>query len=916
MLNDLYIRLRSVFRRNTVEKELDEELRFHLEKQAEKHLRAGLSREEALLQARREFGRVGRVKEECRESRGITLLETGAQDLRYALRQLRKTPGFTSMVLLTLALGIGANAAIFTLVNSVLMKNLPVADPKTLVRLGSENDCCVNNGTRGNGNYSLFSTDTYEQLKKNAPEFEELAAMQAGFGYRPIIARREGSDAAARSVMGEFVSGNYFSTFGLQPQAGRLLMDADDVKGAPFTAVMSYEAWQNNYAGDAAVVGSTFWVNTKPVTVVGVAPRGFYGDRLSSDPPEFYLPMESMPLLANAPYVHDPESNWLYIVGRVKPGVAMAPLQAKMSVLLRQVFANYKTFSLEKDKPELAKAHLTLTPGGAGIQSLQENYASHLHLLMGIAGLVLLIACANIANLLLVRGMSRRTEMSVRTALGAMRGRIVRQLLTESLLLAGIGGLTGLAVAYLGARMLLMLAFPGANHVPIDASPSLAVIGFAVGLSLVTGVLFGVAPALMAAQAKPADALRTGTRTTATGASLLQRSLVVLQAALSLVLLVGAGLFWQSLNKLESTDMKLDPRNRYIVHINPQAAGYSQTQLEALYRTMEERFHAQPGVVKVGIATYTPMEDNNWSTSIQVQGRPNVAFSASFVRANADYFDSVGTHVVMGRGIGPQDTSTAPPVAVVNRAFVKDFLKDGSNPIGQRFGGLGTSANFEIVGVVEDTAYTTVYWKDHQMYFVPMMQRYPGNKDPIEDDTSLYAGAMVIETDRPMNNMEKLARTTLASINPNLSIVKFQTFDQQIAERFTEERMIARLTMLFGALALLLATIGLYGVTAYAVERRTPEIGIRMALGAERTSVVAMVMRGAMIQTAIGLAIGVPIALLSVRFVKAQLYEIVNADARVMFGAIVALTVAACIAGIIPARRAASIDPVLALRAE
>jgi len=246
MLSDLFFRLRSLFRRKTVENELDEELRFHLEKQVEKHLRAGLSREEALLQARREFGRVGRVKEECRESRGITLLETAAQDLRYAVRQLRKTPGFTITVLLTLALGIGANAAIFTLVNSVLMKNLPVADPKTLVRLGSENDCCVNNGTRGNGNYSLFSTDTYEQLKKNAPEFEELAAMQAGFGYRPIIARREGSDAAARSVMGEFVSGNYFSTFGLQPQAGRLLMDADDVKGAPFTAVMSYEASQNN----------------------------------------------------------------------------------------------------------------------------------------------------------------------------------------------------------------------------------------------------------------------------------------------------------------------------------------------------------------------------------------------------------------------------------------------------------------------------------------------------------------------------------------------------------------------------------------------------------------------------------------------------------------------------------------------
>jgi predicted permease len=832
------------------------------------------------------------------------------------LRQLRKTPGFTITVLLTLALGIGANAAIFTLVNSVLMKNLPVADPKTLVRLGNENDCCVNQGTRENGNYSLFSTDTYEQLKKNAPEFEELTAMQAGFGYRPIIARREGSDAAARSVMGEFVSGNYFSAFGLQPQAGRMLMDSDDVKGAPHTAVMSYEAWRINYAGDPAVVGSTFWVNTKPVTVVGVAPKGFYGDRLSSNPPEFYLPIQSMPVLANAPYVYDQETQWLYIVGRVKPGMAMAPLQAKLSAQLRQVFASYKLFSAEKDKPQLAKAHVTLTPGGAGIQDLQEQYASHLHLLMGIAGLVLLIACANIANLLLVRGMGRRTEMSVRTALGAMRGRIVRQLLTESLLLAVMGGIAGLAVAYLGARMLLMLAFPGANHVPINASPSLAVIGFAFGLSLVTGVLFGVAPAWMAAQAKPADALRTGTRTTATGASLLQRSLVVLQAALSLVLLVGAGLFSQSLNKLQNTDMRLESKNRYIVHINPQAAGYTQTQLEALYRTMEERFHALPGVVKVGIATYTPMEDNNWSTEIRVQGVPNLTFSASWVRGNADYFDSVGTHVLMGRGIGPQDTSTAPPVAVVNQTFVRDLLKKGSNPIGQRMGGAGESGDFEIVGVVEDTAYNSVQWKDHRMYFSPMMQRYPGNKDPIEEDISLYAGAIVLQTDRPMNDMEKLARTTLAGINPNLSIVKFQSFDQQIGERFTEERMIARLTMLFGALALLLATIGLYGVTAYAVERRTPEIGIRMALGAERASVVAMVMRGAMMQTALGLAIGIPVALLSVRFVKAQLYEIGHADARVMIGAIIALTVAACVAGIIPARRAASIDPVLALRAE
>ena len=845
-------------------------------------------------------------------------MTTLIQDVRYALRKLWKTPGFTATVLLTLALGIGANAAIFTLVNSVLMKNLPVADPKTLVRLGDDNDCCVNDGIQDNGDYSLFSTDTYEQLKKNAPEFEELAAMQAGYSYRPIIARRERSQAAARSVMGEFVSGNYFRTFGLAPQAGRLLMDADDVQGAPMTAVMSYDTWQHEFAGDAAVVGSTFWVNTKPVTVVGVAPKGFYGDRLTSTPPEFYLPIESMFSLANTPYVHDPDTNWLYIIGRVKPGVAIAPLQVKLTALLRQTFASYKEFSSAHNKASLPKVHITLTPGGAGIQALQEEYKSHLHLLMWIASLVLLIACANIANLLLVRGMGRRAEMSVRTALGATRGRVVRQLLTESVLLAGMGGLAGLAVAYAGARMLLMLAFPGAENVPIEAGPSLIVVGFAFGLSLVTGILFGVAPAWIAAQAKPADALRSSTRTTATGSSLLQRGLVVLQAALSLVLLVGAGLFSQSLGKLQNTDLKLDAKNRYIVHINPQAAGYTQTQLAALYRTMEERFHALPGIVKVGIATYTAMEDNNWSTSVQVQGQTDTSGGASFVKGNAEYFDSVGTHVVMGRGFGVQDSSTAPPVAVVNQTFVKDFFKDGSNPIGRRIGPPGpkSAGDFEIVGVVEDTVYTAVQWKDHSMYFIPMMQRFPSNPDPIDKDTSLYAGALVMETAQPMNDMEKLARTTLASINPNLTVVKFQTFDEQIADRFTEERMIARLTMLFGALALLLATIGLYGVTAYTVVRRTPEIGIRMALGAERAGVVAMVMRGAMTQTLLGLAIGIPVALLSIRYVKAQLYEVTSADASVMAGAIVTLTVAACIAGIIPARRAASIDPVQALRTE
>jgi predicted permease len=840
------------------------------------------------------------------------------QDVRYSLRQLRKTPGFTVTAVLTLALGIGANAAIFTLIHAVLLKNLPVADPKTLVRIGDSSDCCVNSGAPDDRDYALFSTDVYEQLKKNAPEFEELAAMQAGFGYRPIIARRDGSEEGARSVMGEFVSGNYFRTFGLQPHAGRLIADADDVVGAPMIAVMSYETWKHDYAGDASVIGSTFWVNTKAVTIAGIAPEGFYGDRLSSTPPDFYLPIETMPVLANAPYVHDPDQSWLYIIGRVRPGVALVSLQEKLSALLRQTLAPTKNFSMGQGKLLLAKAHVVLTAGGAGIQDMQVQYASNLLLLMWVSGLVLLIACANIANLLLVRGMGRRGEMSMRTAVGASRGRIIQQLLTESIVLAGLSGIAGLAVAYAGTRMLVLLAFPGAQKVPIHASPSLAVMGFACGLSLLTGVLFGVAPAWIAAQAEPAETLRSGARTTATGASLLQRGLVVLQAALSLVLLVGAGLFAQSLNKLQGTDLKLETKNRYIVHINPQAAGYSQTQLEALYRTMEQRFHALPGVKKVGISTNTPMEDNNSSNSIQVQGQPNLNIGASYVKANAEYLDAVGTHVVMGRGIGVQDTSTAMPVAVVNQTFVRDFFKDGSNPIGRHFGfpGPDSTGAYEIVGVVEDTTYTSARWKDHRMYFVPMMQRPVNTKMPIEDDMSLFAGAIVLESERPMSDMESLARKTLAAINPNLTVVKFQTFNQQVADRFTDERMIARLTMLFGALALLLATIGLYGVTAYTVVRRTSEIGIRMALGAQRGGVIAIVMRGAMIQTVLGLALGIPVALLCVRFVKAQLYEITGADATVLASAILTLALAACVAGLIPARRAASVEPQVALRHE
>jgi macrolide transport system ATP-binding/permease protein len=844
------------------------------------------------------------------------------QDLGYAFRQLRKTPGFTITVLLTLALGIGANSAIFTLVNAILLHNLPVVDPNTLVRIGDKDDCCVNGGWNDNGDYSLFSTDTYYMFKKSLPEFEELAAMESGYAWRPITVRRAGPQRTARSVMATFVSGNYFRVFGLSPATGRLFSDADDQKGAPLSVVMSYDAWQQDYAGDPSVVGSAFYINTKPATIIGVAPKDFYGDRIDTNPPKYFLPMNAMDAVIGAPYFSDPDTQWAYIIGRVKPGTSLGALQAQASALLKQQFAPLKTFTDQRAQKVLPRTHVVLTPGGGGIQNMQDGYKDHLNLLQWIAALVLFVACANIANLLLVRGMSRKAELSIRSALGAQRSRIVRQLLTESVLLSGMGGLLGLAVSYLGAHALLALAFPNQHNMPINASPSLLVIGFAFVLSLVTGILFGLAPALMAARTQPIEALRSNARTTAHGASLMQRALVVLQAALSLVLLVAAGLFAQSLNKAENVDMKLDATNRYIAHINPQAAGYKNTEVEPIYQTIVDRFHAIPGVLKVGLATYTPMEQNNWGSGVKIQGESDLNKGASWVKGTSEYFDSVGTHVVMGRGFTSLDQLNAAPVAVVNQEFVKQFFGK-RNPIGHHFGFSGPSqagkdGAHEIVGVVEDTTYTSVYWKNHAMYFLPLTQPagIPDADNPLEKDQSMYAGAIVIQTAHPIADLEKIVGDTLASINPNLTIVKFQTFQQQIDDRFIEERLIARLTSLFGLLALLLAAIGLYGVTAYTVVRRTSEIGIRMALGAARSRVIGTVMRGAILQALTGLAIGIPVAIFCVRYVKSQLYEITSVNVPVMIVAIGMLVLAAAIASIIPARRAASIDPVQALRIE
>jgi predicted permease len=505
-------------------------------------------------------------------------------------------------------------------------------------------------------------------------------------------------------------------------------------------------------------------------------------------------------------------------------------------------------------------------------------------------------------------------------ALGAERTRLVRQMLTESVVLSCLGGLAGLGVAYGGTRLLLGLAFPNATGLPISASPSAIVLGFAFGLSLLTGLVFGIAPSWVTSHAEPAEALRGSNRSTRDSSSFLQRALVVFQAALSLVLLVAAGLLAKSLNKLEHQNFGVETANRVIIHISPQSAGFRPEGLQGLYDQIEQKFMALPGVERVGLSSYTPLEGDNWGEAVVVQGRPapgpHENNGASWLRVSPDFMQTIGQQVLRGRGISAQDTTTSTPVAVVNQAFVKKFFPNGQDPIGGHFGlGDMTSAgDLEIVGVVSDVRYQNVRRPQRAMYFRPLLQVVKASDGPLVG--ALYANAITLQTKGTIDNLEPQVRQTLASIDPNLTVVKYDTFSGQIAGQFNQDRLMARLTLLFGLLALALASVGLYGVTSYTVARRTSEIGIRMALGADRGSVVGMVMREAMLQAGIGLAIGIPVALLCVRFVKTQLYNVEGNDVSVFASAVLALAVSALIAGLIPARRAASTNPMTALRTE
>jgi len=843
-------------------------------------------------------------------------------NIRFALRQFQKSPGFAATIILTISLGIGANTAIFTLVQGILLKSLPVANPASLYRVGDLDDCCVNGGfINDNGDFDLFSYDLYRHFQDNTPEFEQLAAFQSGQNMMNI---RVGS-TMAKAERTEYVSGNYFSTFGVGAYAGRMFQSSDDVPGAAPVAVISYAAWQTSHAADGNVVGSTFFVQSHPVTIVGIAPPGFFGDRINSNPPALWLPLNSEPVLeGETSILKQAPSNWLYVLGRFKPGVAPKALEAKISSLLRQWLATQPAYTLNGNDKEIPKQHVVLTPGGGGIQNLQQETGDGLHLLTWISALVLLVACANIANLLLARGTARRAETSIRTALGAERSSLIGQALTESVLLSVAGGIIGIGIAYVGARMILTLAFPEATQMPIQATPSPVVLGFAFLLSLATGVAFGIVPAWISSHADPAEALRGLNRSTGDRSLLPQKALIVLQGALSLVLLVGAGLMTQTLRNLEKQNFGIATANRYVIHIDPMGAGYTVDSVRALNQRLEDEFKALPGVRKVGLALYSALEGNNWGEGVQIEGRPAPGpeehNGSSWDRVSPGFFETIGQPILRGRGFTDQDTATSRMVAVVNQAFVKKFFPN-EDPIGHHFGTFDHkyASSYEIVGIVADAKYNNPRDAYRPMYFRPMTQLKSDVTEKnflIAESRSLFPNSITVQYVGDTASLESMARRTLANINPDLTIVSFKSLDYQVADNFNGERLISRLTGLFGLLALTIASVGLYGITSYSVARRTNEIGVRMALGANRGNVVSLVMSRALLLVAVGLAIGIPIALLAGRLMRTQLYGVRTYDPMTLAAAVVVLSSSAALAGFIPARRAASIEPMHALRVE
>jgi len=911
--------LRSLFAKQRVDRELNEELDAFVEASIAENLRRGMSTEEARRSALAGIGSRNSVKHRVWASRWESRVEALLRDLRIGVRGLAKSPGFTAVALLSLALGIGANTAIFTLLNAVMLRPLAVPHAEQLYLFG-EGQWVGSQDGMPNRSWQLFSYPLYKDFAARTSAFSGVAA-QSSIQFGSHISVGGGADEHVRI---DLVSGSYFSVLEVNPAMGRVLAESDDkAAGASPVAVASYGWFQRHFGGNPAAIGQSVHIQGRDYTLVGVAQAGFAG-LAPSQPTDLWIPLSMEKEISpgwNGLADHDFQS--LYLVGRLKPGTPLAQASAATNTLFRQIVRGEYLGgdASAHDLAELHKASVDLTSAAGGLPGLKVRYAAPLEILMGIVALVLLIACANIANMLFARGVARGRELAVRQALGATRRRIMVQLLAESCLLSAAGAAVGGLLAWRGLHLLLLLASPGPGRatMPLDLSPDFRVLGFTLAVTVLTALLFGVVPALRSTRIELTPALRDGRGSTSTASrGALSRSLIVGQLALSILLLAVSGLFLRSLRNLSQVDLGFDPRNVTVFSLDEYTANLPlDDRLTVLQQQIEEKVQALPGIQSASFSMFT-FNQGMWSDTLTMQGVERTRENSDDVLYNVigtQFLKTLGIRLIAGRNFNAQDTTKGPQVAIVNEALAQTFFPDQS-PIGHHFCLCDPSSNhaqklefnIEIVGVVRDAKYVGLGERRHMAAYFPYAQRVQ------------YFGNFSVKSSVAEGSLIPAVRRAIAEVNPAIAIAQAEPLSAEVEGSIATQRLIGWLSAFFAGLAVFLAAIGTYGLISYSVARRTNEIGIRMALGAPILTLLWMVLRESLLLLVAGLAIGVPAALGVTHgidnLLKAQLFNISTHDPAAFVAAACVVSAMTIAAAWIPARRAAKTDPLTALRCE
>ena len=906
-----FVRLDGLLNKQQRDRDLDDELQTHLDMQVADNLRRGMSSKDARRNALIKLGCPESAKELYRDQRGVPILETAWRDTRHGVRILSKSPGFAAIALLTISLGIGANTAIFTLINAVVLKSLPVERPDELVLISDDPGEGWMSGSPP-GHWWELTYPSYQFFRDHNDVFQDLSAVESG--RFSISARSGDSDRVAVRALGQLVSGNYFSVLGVKPRLGRLLTPDDDSLTAQPVAVISYGCWERRFGRQASAVGSTVVLNNTPVTIIGVTRAEFFGERVTV-PPDYWLPISLQPrTMLRKSFLDAPDYYWLNMIGRLKHGVTLEQAQAALNVQLQQ-FASTEIpdrFFVDK-QGDIERQYLTLVPGARGISGLRSRYSDILTILMGLVVLVLSIACLNIANLLLSRAGAREKEVAIRLALGASRARLVRQLLTESLLLAVMGGAMGLLLARWSVRLLASLVI--SRQFPLDLEIDRLVLGFTLGACLVTGLLFGLAPALRATGLDLVRGIKGLSRSGGRSRLGLGRGLVAVQVAMSLLLVVSAGTFARSLKRLLDQDLGFNRENVLLVDFDPRLAGYKPDQLASLYQQLLDRVGPLRGVHAVTVAEYGPLGGGVNTSNVTIAGftpEPRQSMDVSHLLVGPQYLETLGIPLLAGREISAADNEASTRVAVINETAARNFFPD-QDPIGKDIymgGDIRSDARLEIVGVAGDIRFESTGQKPQNMLFASALQKFP------ESDGIGYLGELEIRTDHDPLSVAAGVREVISQVDPLLPVTRTITLSEQISQSVSQARALAAIAACLGVLALLLATVGTYGLMSYSVACRRREIGIRIALGAQRQRIMAEATREALVLVCAGICAGVPAAVAAAPLIKSQVYSIGLADPLTIVMAAVVMAVAAGLASYLPARRASRVDPVESLRYE